>query len=184
MLGPTAAGLFKVALTFFDAAGTPASLMQKSFYPEIMRLDPASTRPWKLGIRSGALAGGLGILVAMLVFVVGKPLISGVFGAKYLESYSLLQVMCGALVVSMAAFPLESLLYIASRQRAALVAQGLAAILYVGLLIGLTHSLGIMGAALAYFAGQCLEALFFLVPTLAAYRKRHTLSFYKPEEAQ
>ncbi|MET0935173.1 MAG: oligosaccharide flippase family protein, partial [Luteibacter sp.] len=57
MLGPTAAGLFKVALTFFDAAGTPASLMQKSFYPEIMRLDPASTRPWKLGLRSAALAG-------------------------------------------------------------------------------------------------------------------------------
>jgi O-antigen/teichoic acid export membrane protein len=184
MLGPTAAGLFKVALTFFDAAGTPASLMQKSFYPEIMRLDPASTRPWKLGLRSAALAGGLGVLVALLVIVVGEPLISAVFGAKYLESYSLLQVMCGALVVSMAGFPLESLLYIASRQRAALVAQGLAALIYVGLLIGLTHYFGIMGAAIAYFGGQCLEAFFFLIPTLSAYRRRHTLSFYKPEEAQ
>jgi O-antigen/teichoic acid export membrane protein len=184
VLGPAAAGLFKVALTFFDAAGTPASLMQKSFYPEIMRLDPSSTRPWKLGVRSGALAGGLGVLVALLVILVGKPLISAVFGAKYLESYYLLQVMSAALVVSMAAFPLESLLYIASRQRAALVAQALAAALYAALLVGLSHTMGIMGAAIAYFAGQCLEAAFSLVPTLTAYRNRHTLSFHPPEEAR
>ena len=92
--------------------------------------------------------------------------------------------MCAALVVSMAGFPLESLLYIASRQRAALVAQALAAVVYVGLLIWLSHAYGIMGAAVAYFGGQCLEALFSLVPTLAAYRNRHTLTFYAPEEAR
>ncbi|UPG96514.1 lipopolysaccharide biosynthesis protein [Luteibacter aegosomatissinici] len=184
VLGPAAAGVFKVALTFFDAAGTPASLMQKSFYPEIMRLDPSSTRPWKLGVRSAALAGGLGVLVALLVILVGKPLIGSVFGAKYLEAYDLLQIMSAALVVSMAGFPLESLLYIASRQRAALVAQALAALTYAGLLVGLSHLMGLMGAAIAYFIGTCLEALFSLIPTVAAYRQRHTLSFHAPEEAR
>jgi len=184
VLGPAAAGLFKVAMTFFDAAGAPAALMQKSFYPEVMRLDPTTTRPWKLGLRSGALAGGLGLLVALLVIVVGKPLISGVFGHKYLESYDLLQVMSAALVVSMASFPMESLLYIASRQRAALVAQASAAVLYVGLLVGLSHWVGIMGAAVAYFLGECLEAGFSLIPTIGAYRQRHTLSHYAPEEAR
>jgi O-antigen/teichoic acid export membrane protein len=184
ILGPTAAGLFKVAMTFFDAAGTPASLMQKSFYPEIMRMDPASTRPWKLGLRSSALAGGVGVLVALLAILAGKPLISLVFGQQYMEAYSLLQIMSAALVVSMAGFPLESLLYIASRQRAALVAQALAAVLYAVLLIGLCHLMGVVGAAIAYVGGQCLEALFSLIPTIAAYRKRHTLVYYKPEEAR
>jgi len=184
ILGPAAAGLFKVALTFFDAAGTPASLMQKSFYPEIMRLDPSSTRPWKLGVRSAMLAGGLGVLVALLLIVVGKPLIASVFGQQYLEAYGLLQVMSAALVVSMAAFPLESLLYVAGRQRAALVAQALAAVTYALLLVGLIRYIGIMGAAIAYFCGQCLEAVFCLIPTLAAYRKRHTLSFSAPEEVR
>jgi len=84
--------------------------------------------------------------------------------------------------VSMAGFPLESLLYIASRQRSALVAQALAAVLYACLLVGLTHYMGIMGAAIAYVGGQCFEALFTLVPTIAAYRNRHTLSFYTPED--
>lgn len=184
VLGPAAAGVFKVALTFFDAAGTPASLMQKSFYPEVRRLDPTTTRPWKLGLRSAALAGGLGVLVALLVILVGKPLIGSVFGKQYLEAYDILQVMSAALVVSMAGFPLESLLYIASRQRAALVAQALAAVVYVVLLVALAHTMGIMGAAVAYFAGQCLEAGFSLIPTLAAYRHRHTLSYYSPGEAR
>lgn len=177
VLGPAAAGLFKIALTFFDAAGTPASLMQKSFYPEIMRLDPSSTQPWKLGIRSAIMAGGLGVLVAVLVIVVGKPLIATVFGHQYVEAYGLLQIMAGALVVSMAGFPLESLLYMASRQHAALLAQALAAAAYALLLIGLSHYLGLVGAALAYLGGQCLDAVFSLLPTLAAYRQRHSLSF-------
>ena len=178
VLGPAAAGVFKVALTFFDAAGTPASLLQKSFYPEIMRLDPTSTRPWKLGVRSAALAGALGVLVALLVIVVGKPLIAAVFGQQYIEAYSLLQIMSAALIVSMAGFPLESLLYIARRQRAALVAQALAAITYVLLLVALTYTMGLMGAAIAYFAGQCLEAIFTLIPTIAAYRNRQSLAVY------
>jgi O-antigen/teichoic acid export membrane protein len=120
------------------------------------------------------------VLVALLLFVVGKPVIAAVFGPEYLEAYALLQVMSGALVVSMAGFPLESLLYVAGRQRAALVAQALAAGTYALLLVGLARSLGIMGAAIAYFFGQCLEAAFSLIPTVAAYRGRHTLSFHAP----
>ncbi|MEI9345936.1 hypothetical protein, partial [Pseudomonas aeruginosa] len=79
-----------IAMTFFDAAGTPAGLLGKSFYPEVMRLDPRTTRPWLLGVKSGLLAGGIGILVALAVLIVGKPLISLVFGVKYLEAYDLI----------------------------------------------------------------------------------------------
>ena len=62
------------------------------------------------------------------------------------------------MVVAMASFPLESLLYIARRQRAALIAHALAALTYALLMVGLTRYLGLMGAAIAYFGGQCLEA--------------------------
>lgn len=64
-----------------------------------MRLDPRTTRPWLLGVKSGLLAGGIGILVALAVLIVGKPLISLVFGVKYLEAYDLIQVMLGAIVI-------------------------------------------------------------------------------------
>lgn len=184
LLGPAAAGLFKIASTLFDAAAAPASLMQKSFYPEILRQDPSSTQPWKLALRSSAMAGGMGILLALLVILAGKPLIALVFGQQYLEAYSLLQIMMGAVVVSMLAFPLESLLYMAKRQTAALIAQAFAAVAYVLLMIGLTHYLGLIGATLAFVGGHCFEAIFSLIPTLAAYRRRHTFAAPRRESPQ
>jgi O-antigen/teichoic acid export membrane protein len=178
MLGPTAAGLFKIASTFFVSAGKPADLMAKSFYPEIMRLDPTSRQPWRLAIRSGLLAGGVGLLVLLLVTVGGKPLIALAFGRRYMEAFGLLQIMTASLLVSMVSFPLESLLYMASRQRAALVAQGLAALGYGVLLVVLIHWFGLIGAGIAYVAGMCMKALFSLIPTLSAYRNRHTLTYH------
>ncbi len=62
-----------------------------------MRLDPRTTRPWLLGVKSGLLAGGIGILVALAVLiVVASRSFQLVFGVKYLEAYDLIQVMLGA----------------------------------------------------------------------------------------
>ncbi|MCC2603174.1 lipopolysaccharide biosynthesis protein [Sphingopyxis yananensis] len=179
LLGPSAAGLFKIASTFFEAASKPANLMDKSFYPEIMRLHPASKQPWLLAVRSGLLAGGVGLVVLLLVVIGGKPLIALAFGQSYVEAFDLLQIMTASLLISMMTFPLESLLYMASKQRAALVAEGLAALLYALLLVMLIHSFGLVGAGIAYVCGMCLKAFFTFIPTLSAYRHRHTLSHSK-----
>lgn len=184
MLGPVSAGLFKIASTFFDSASKPADLLAKSFYPEIMRLDPTTKRPWQLAIRSGLLAGGLGLAVLLLVMIGGAPLISLVFGKRYLEAFDLLQIMTASLLVSTTSFPLESLLYMAGRQRAALVAEGLAALVYGIVLVALIHWLGLIGAGIAYVLGMCLKALFTLVPTVTAYRHRATLVHHAEEVPQ
>ena len=183
VLGPAAAGLFKIATTFFDATGSPAKLMEKSFYPEVMRLDPRSSQPWLLGLKSACLAGGIGVLVALLVMVVGKPVISSVFGEQYLQAYHLIEIMLGAIVVSMLGFPQESLLFMAGKQRVFLVAQTLSSASYIALLIVLSHFFGVSGAAYAYLAGQCLDVLLSFIPTLRAWHSRHLLPFTKPKES-
>lgn len=183
ILGPAPAGLFKIAMTFFDATGTPAKLLEKSFYPEIMRLDPRTKKPWLLGLKSAVLAGGIGIIVALAVIVVGKPVISIVFGYKYLQAYDLIQIMLSAIVVSMMGFPQESLLFMAGKQRAFLIAQTLASASYIVLLVVLSHSFGVLGSAFAYFGGQCLDVLSSLIPTLRAYRHRYLLGFIEPIES-
>lgn len=182
VLGPAAAGLFKIAMTFFDATGTPAQLLAKSFYPEVMRLDPRSKKPWQLGMKSALLAGGIGIAVALVVVIVGKPLISLVFGVKYLQAYDLIQIMLGAIIVSMLGFPQESLLLMSGKQRAFLTAQTIASIAYIVLLPGLSHLFGVVGAAFAYFAGQFLDVLLSLIPTLHAYHHRRRLPFTAAKE--
>jgi O-antigen/teichoic acid export membrane protein len=183
VLGPAAAGLFKIATTFFDATGSPAKLMEKSFYPEVMRLDPRSSQPWLLGLKSACLAGGIGVLVALLVMVVGKPVISSVFGEQYLQACHLIEIMLGAIVVSMLGFPQESLLFMAGKQRVFLVAQTLSSASYIALLIVLSHFFGVSGAAYAYLAGQCLDVLLSFIPTLRAWHYRHLLPFTKPKES-
>lgn len=77
-------------------------------------------------MKSALLAGGIGIVVALAVVIVGKPLISLVFGVKYLQAYDLIQIMLGAIIVSMLGFPQESLLLMSGKQRAFLTAQTLA----------------------------------------------------------
>jgi O-antigen/teichoic acid export membrane protein len=180
ILGPVAAGLYKIASTLLDSAAKPADLLRRGYYPEIMRLDPRERRPWLLGLRAGLLAGLVGLLIVGLVLVGGKPLIGFVFGRRYLEAYDLLKLMAVSLVVAMAFFPLESLLYMAHRQTAALVAQLVAVMAYLVLLVVLTHGYGLDGAGLAYLAGSIAIAVCMLVPTLSAYRRRAALPWAAP----
>lgn len=181
-IGPSAAGLFKIAMTFFDATGTPAKLLEKSFYPEIMRLDPRTAKPWLLGIRSALFAGGIGLLIALVIYAAGGSVIAFVFGQKYLEAYGLIQIMLGAIVISMMGFPQESLLLMAGKQRIYLGVQIVAAGSYIFLLMLLSHLYGVEGAAVAYLIGQSSEAILTLFPTLMAYRRRSTLIYHKPLE--
>jgi O-antigen/teichoic acid export membrane protein len=171
VLGPVAAGLYKIATTLLDSAGKPADLLTKGFYPEIMRLDPSSKHPWRLAVRTGLIAGGIGLLVVVLILIGGKPFV-GLFGHKYLAAYGLLSLMMFALMISMASFPLQSLLYMVGRQRAALGAQAAATILYLGMLGILCHLFKLTGAGSAYVLGNAALALFMLVPVLGSYRGR------------
>lgn len=155
-----------------DSTSKPASLLSRGFYPEIMRLDPTARQPWILGLRVAAVAACIGFGVVLLVMVGGRPAVGFIFGHKYLAAFGLLQIMTWSLVISTAAFPLESLLYMVDRQRAALAAQTVSAILYIGLLFILCRAMGLTGAGVAYLIGTVLTALFMLIPTLTSYRRR------------
>lgn len=176
LLGPASAGLFKIAATFFDSASKPADLMSRSFYPEIMRLDPTTRHPWQLAIRSAFISGAIGFLILLLVILGGAPVIGFVFGKRYIDAFDLLQLMTVSLIVTMASFPLESLLFMAGRQRSAMVAEGAAVICYTVALVTLIHFFGLAGAGIAYIVGISLKTLFMLTPTVWAFRKRDSLS--------
>jgi len=114
----------------------------------------------------------LGITVILLVTVGGKPVVAFIFGHKYLAAFGLLQIMTLSLAVSTAAFPLESLLYMVDRQRAALAAQTASAIIYLALLYLLTRWFGLNGAGFAFLIGTILTAVLMLIPTIVSYRDR------------
>lgn len=154
LLGPAAAGVYKVASTLLDAAGKPADMLSKGFYPEIMRLDPHGPEPWRLALRSGAISGAVGIALGLVVVLAAEHLIDGIFGHRYLPAAGLLSVMTLALAVSMATFPFQSLLYMAGRQMDALAAQAVATGIYLVTLAALCVTFGLAGAAIAYVIGN------------------------------
>jgi O-antigen/teichoic acid export membrane protein len=126
----------------------------------------------------GVIAGTIGILIALLITVGGQPLIATIFGKKYLESFDLLSLMTWSLMISMASFPLESLLYMAGRQKAALVAQIGAVSVYLTALYALTRLYGLTGAGMAYLIGTMAMAAFMLIPVWQSYRRRTDLSHH------
>lgn len=176
ILGPVAAGLYSIAATLLDSTSKPADLLSRGFFPEIMRLDPTSKAPWRLGLRTGIVAGLVGLLMLLIVMLGGQPLIAATFGRKYLESYDLLRLMVWSLAIAMASFPLEPLLYMVGRQRAALAAQLSATLLYLGALALLSSWAGLMGAGVAYLMGTVVMTIFMLVPVIASYRRRRHAS--------
>ncbi len=158
LLGPAAAGVYKVASTLLDAAGKPADMLSKGFYPEIMRLDPHGPEPWRLGLRAGAISGGVGIALGLLVVIASDSIIDAIFGHRYLPAGDILAIMTVALAISMATFPFQSLLYMADRQTDALAAQAVATATYLVVLVALCVTFGLTGAAMAYVVGNVVAA--------------------------
>jgi len=172
VLGPVAAGRYKIATTLLDSAVKPARFLEKGFFPEIMRLDPTSTQPWRLALKTGALSAGLGLVLTVIIWSGGPSLIS-LFGQKYIASSDVMTIMSLALIFSMGGFPLESLLYMAGQARMVLLAQIVSVMLYMAAFTFLSRGCGLIGAAWAYVLGViCLQILCGL-RALSAYRDRH-----------
>jgi O-antigen/teichoic acid export membrane protein len=169
-LGPAAAGVYKVAATIVDAAGKPADMLTKGFYPEIMRQDPSSPEPWRLGLRAGIIAGLIGLAATAILLVASPGIVDGLFGHRYAAATVPLSIMVLSLAISMATFPLQSLLYLADRQRDAVSAQAQATVIYLVTLTPLSMVFGLAGAAAANLLATLCASALMAHPVLRAWR--------------
>ncbi|MFL6763954.1 MAG: lipopolysaccharide biosynthesis protein, partial [Sphingomicrobium sp.] len=87
LLGPAGAGLFRVASELADGAAKPADLLARAFYPEVVRMDLSSSKPWKLMLRGSVLIGGVALLAIVILLLGGKPLMTLLFGRSFLGAY-------------------------------------------------------------------------------------------------
>ena len=93
LLGPASAALFRVASSLAESAQKPASLLADAFYPEIVRMDLASEKPWKLMWRGTAVASAVAALAIIVLVGGGKSVISWVFGKQFIGAYAPLVVL-------------------------------------------------------------------------------------------
>ncbi|MCC7268863.1 MAG: lipopolysaccharide biosynthesis protein [Caulobacteraceae bacterium] len=172
MLGPAAAGGYRVALSIVQALSKPADLATKSFYPELAHLQAAGDAGAlkRLAVRAAGLAAPFAAGLTLLAVLAGPWLVALVMGEDYRAAGWLLAVMAPALLIALPSFPLEPVLLSIGRAGQALVARLAASAGYLALLLGLTHAFGLTGAGIAFVAGAVMLAIAQGTPFLLAGR--------------
>lgn len=171
LLSPAATGLYRVATTVMDAVQGPIDLLGKAVHPELMRHDPASSRPWRLMFRTMALATLVAILMLLLLSMLGERVLVLLFGAEFAPAAPLLSVIMFLPVIATLAFPLPAMFYSLGRPGGPLIANIVGTMVFVGSLPFLTAQQGLVGAGIALVAGR-LSSLLTMAGLLALLYRR------------
>lgn len=149
LLGPAGAGLFRIASTLADSAQKPADLLGKAFYPEVMRMDLSTNKPWKLMLRGSALISAIAFAAILLMLLAGKPLMALLFGRAYLGAYQPLVILMAIPFLGVFGFPLSPMLYALGRSDGPLKAKLLGSLIFFVTIAPLSWLWGVTGAAVA-----------------------------------
>ena len=171
LVGPAAAGLYRVAASLADSAQKPADLLGKAYYPEVVRMDLATKKPWKLMLRGTVLATSVGMVTVLALLLVGQPVIDALFGSDFLPAYPVLLVLVVAPLLGMISFPLVPMLYTLDRPDGPLKARLVGTILYFIIVAPLAWRFGLIGAAVAFVIGYAVMVAMLMLQTWREYRR-------------
>jgi O-antigen/teichoic acid export membrane protein len=171
LLGPAEAALFRVASTLADVGQKPSDLLGKAFYPEIMRMDLTSKKPWKLMLRGAALANVVALLAIVLLLLGGKPLVVFLFGKEFIGAYQALVVLMLVPLLGVLSFPLPPMLYALDRPDAPLKARLTGTIIYFATIAPLCWRFGVMGAAVGFVVGSAATVAVMMWQLRREYRR-------------
>jgi O-antigen/teichoic acid export membrane protein len=180
LVGPAAAGIYRVAASLADSAQKPADLLGKAYYPEVVRMDLATKKPWKLMWRGTVLATSLGLLTAVVLLVAGGWLVEAVFGTEFLPAYPVLLVLMIAPFLVMLSFPVVPMLYALDRPDAPLKARLIGTILYFAIVAPLAWRFGVIGAAISFVIGVAAMVTTQVMQLVGEYRRVRTPSTFPP----
>ena len=174
LLGPAGAALFRVASTLADAAQKPADLLGRAFYPEVVRMDLSTKKPWRLMLRVMVLASGTAILAIGLLLLGGKPLMGLVFGKAFLGAYTPLVILMLVPFLGIFSFPLGPMLYALGRSDAPIKAKLIGSAVFFGAIAPLSWRFGVAGAAVALVLGNAANVAAMMLQLRGEHRRVRT----------
>ena len=171
LLGPAGAALFRVASSLSDSASKPADLLAKAFYPEIVRMDLKTKKPWKLMLRGTVLASAAALLVILVLLLGGKTLVAWLFGKDFLGAYDALVILMVVPFISVFSFPLPPMLFALDRPDAPVKARLIGSAVFFLSIAPLCWQLGVVGAAIALVLGNVATVAVMMVQLQREYRR-------------
>lgn len=171
LLGPAGAALFRIASTLAESAQKPSDLLGKAFYPEVMRMDLSSRKPWKLMIRGTALVSVIMVLAIVLMVIGGKPIMVLLFGQEFAGAYAPLVILTAIPFLGIFSFPLSPMLYALGRSDAPLKAKLLGSLVFFITIAPLSWALNVVGAAIALVLANLVNTGVMMVQLRAEHRR-------------
>jgi O-antigen/teichoic acid export membrane protein len=139
--------------------------------PEVVRMDLATKKPWKLMWRGTVLATSAGVLTGLVLLIGGRWMVDALFGAEFLPAYPVLLVLMVAPFLAMISFPLVPMLYALDRPDAPLKARLIGTLLYFVVVAPLSWRFGVIGAAIAFVVGVAAMVAIQTVQLVGEYRR-------------
>ena len=171
LVGPGGAAIYRVASSLADSAQKPADLLARAYYPEVVRMDLATRKPWRLMLRGTVLATAVGVVALLLLVVGGQALVRAIFGHAFLPAYPVLLVLMIAPLLGMISFPLPSMLYALDRPDAPLTARLVGTIVYFVIVAPLSWRFGVIGSAIAFVLGYAVMVVILVFQLSREYRR-------------
>lgn len=162
MLGPAAAGMFRLARDFSSILSKPAMMLHEVLFPDMTRiLHNGADGFHQLGYRAVKVAGAAGFLLVLLSIPAAGPVL-GIIGPEYTGAAPLLTLMLLAATFELAGSPLRAAAYAMGRVAQVLRIHLLSIVIYLGLFWLLTPVMGLTGPGVAACVGTLLTLLLML----------------------
>ena len=162
LLGPAAAGMFRLARDFSSILTKPAMMLREVLFPDLTRiLHTESEGFYELGFRAVKLAGAGGLILVLLSIPSAKPLL-GLIGPEYTQAATVLSLLLLAATFELAGSPLRAAAYAMGKVAPVLRIHLLSILIYLGLFYILAPVIGLPGPGVAACAGTLLTLLLML----------------------
>ncbi|MEO0442081.1 MAG: lipopolysaccharide biosynthesis protein, partial [Pseudomonadota bacterium] len=162
-VGPTAAGLYRLASQLSVAMTKISILLSRAIFAEVnlIRAHQGAEAMNVLFRKASRMLFITGGTVILIVLVVGKPALFYMSGPEFLPAYPLLVLLATAASIDLAGAIYEPTLLSGSGARAALYLQAFMAVLFITLLLVGLQYYGVTGAAGAMVIAAIVRLLLF-----------------------
>lgn len=159
LLGPAAAGMFRLARDLSSVLTKPAMMLRDVLFPDLTRILHTKAEGFhELGFRAVKAAGAVGLLLVLFSIPAGGPIL-GLIGQEYTEAASLLTLMLLAATFELAGSPLRAAAYAMGKVSQILRIHLLSILIYLGLFYVLIPVWGLPGPGIAACVGSLLTLL-------------------------
>ncbi len=159
LLGPAAAGMFRIAREISTILGRPAALLRDVLFPDLTRAWRSDESGFKkLQFRTSLIAGSAGLLIVVFAWFTGEYLLA-LIGEDYVPAAPLLTLLLLAASFELASAPLRASAYAMGKATALLRIHMVGICFYIVLFYVVTGYVGLIGPGLASVATSILTFL-------------------------